>query len=324
MWLVTLLIITVLPYRASSRLVAATVLPHGDFAFDPTLLDAGTPEREAADEVAQAARKAGEFIARVDPDVIFLSTPHGIELSTDYGVYLGSHASGYVKIGSDLPNSTEYKVELPQIDLAPTLSKDLMVKLTNESVSGILPFADSEDMPLRWGEVIPLLMIPKSISNLRQRPRRHMIWSHPLRRYTESPAMVPELVKIGRLIFEWAESTAMDIAIVISSDLSHTHRADGPYGYSNASQPFDDAMGVWAMNPCEHSLSLLETARSLQDDAKSCGFTGLVLLHGALCHEDEGTNDFEATLLANRNATYYGMMAATYERRCRGMNVVVS
>lgn len=28
--------------------------------------------------------------------------------------------------------------------------------------------------------------------------------------------------------------------MVISGDMAHTHQSSGPYGYSNASQPFDD------------------------------------------------------------------------------------
>ena len=31
------------------------------------------------------------------------------------------------------------------------------------------------------------------------------------------------------------------VVMVISGDMAHTHLPDGPYGYSNASQPFDDA-----------------------------------------------------------------------------------
>jgi aromatic ring-opening dioxygenase LigB subunit len=295
--------------RVNSRLIAAAVIPHGDFAYDPTLLDRGTPARGAAEQMARAARRAGIFISNTDPDIVILSTPHGIELTHDYGLYLGSHARGFATIGLDLANSTKYKVHLSQINLAPALSNDLMSKLSNESVSGILPFANSEDMPLRWGEVIPLLMIPKANSI-----RQHIIWSHPLRRYTQASEMVPELVRLGGLLFEWAEAIPLTIAIVISSDLSHTHQADGPYGYSNTSESFDHAVGEWAADPCHRASSLLKIARSLQDNAKSCGFTGLVLLHGALCH-NESVNDFDTTMIANRNATYYGMMAATFERR---------
>lgn len=318
---------TVLVPVVRSRFIGAAVIPHGDFAYDPSLLDNGTPERQAADAVARAARRAGQFIAgALDPDVIILSTPHGIELSNDYGLYLGSQASGYATIGSDLGNAStkqQYTIQLPQMELAPKLSRSLMDKLSNESVSGMLPFADSEDMPLRWGEVIPLLMIPRANNGdaRKVQRRRYLIWSHPFRRYTESPDMVPDLNRLGRLIFEWAEMINLDIAMVVSSDLSHTHRVDGPYGYSNTSQPFDEAIGQWAANPCENASKLLKRARSLQNDAKSCGFTGLVLLHGALCH-GKGTTEFEATMLANQNATYYGMMAATFERRCNDVNNV--
>ena len=35
------------------------------------------------------------------------------------------------------------------------------------------------------------------------------------------------------------------VAVVISSDLAHTHLASGPYGYSASAQPFDDAVGRW-------------------------------------------------------------------------------
>jgi aromatic ring-opening dioxygenase LigB subunit len=314
----TLFMIVTQVVRVNSRLIAAAVIPHGDVAYDPTLLDPDTPAREAAEQVARAARRAGSFISIMHPDIVFLSTPHGIELTHDYGLYLGSHASGFAMIGSDLVNSSKYKVHLDQIHLAPVLSDNLVSKLSNESVSGILPFADSEDIPLRWGEVIPLLMIPKTNVT-----RHYMVWSHPLRRYTQASEMVSELVRLGGLLFEWAEATPVRIAMLISSDLSHTHQANGPYGYSNESEPFDRAVGEWAANPCQRASSLLETARSLQDNAKSCGFTGLVLLHGALCHKDR-SNDFDATVIANRNATYYGMMAATFERRRQGKKVGTS
>jgi aromatic ring-opening dioxygenase LigB subunit len=82
-------------------------------------------------------------------------------------------------------------------------------------------------MYLRWGEVIPLLII----DNAESTSRRHIILSHPLRRYTESPDMIPELLWLGRSLLEWAKSRPERIVMVISADLSHTHRPDGPYGY---------------------------------------------------------------------------------------------
>jgi hypothetical protein len=39
------------------------------------------------------------------------------------------------------------------------------------------------------------------------------------------------------------DAQPQSIVLIISSDLAHTHSADGPYGYSPAAQPFDT---VWS------------------------------------------------------------------------------
>ena len=77
------------------------------------------------------------------------------------------------------------------------------------------------------------------------------------------------------------------IAVVVSGNMSHTHEAEGPYGYSNASAPFDKAVGKWALSEVlcgkDARNELLQLVTLLQDDAMSCGFTGFIMLHGMLC-----------------------------------------
>jgi aromatic ring-opening dioxygenase LigB subunit len=342
---------------ALAKLQAAVILPHGDFAVDPSLVPANTKEREAADAVAKAAAEVGHWLSRhVDPDLIFLSTPHGIALSTDFGIYLGSTASGSADIGKDLHNASHasYRVHLPTIALDPRLSQQLVEELIalQQNISAIQVYADdSFDIPLQWAEVIPLMLIPPrqkqsqlQSSPLRQRRlddavstastqlRRHLILSQPLRRYTHAPDMVAELVALGRMLRTWIDARPERVAVVISGDMSHTHRPDGPYGYSEMSAAFDAAVGRWAADPCRQAHSLLEEARSLQPEALSCGFTGMVLLHGMLCSGDGDDDDimndpnnnegigfdhptaWDAHVWANRNVTYYGMMVASYER----------
>jgi aromatic ring-opening dioxygenase LigB subunit len=295
----------------------------------------------------------------VDPDLIFLSSPHGITLSNDFGIYLGSTASGSADIGKDLHNASHapYRVHLPTIALDPRFSQQLVNDLValQQNVSAIQVSADdSVDIPLQWAEVIPLMLIPprqkqsripsSPSSPLRQRrldavptsiqqPRRHLILSQPLRRYTHATDMdmVSELVALGRMFRTWIDARPERVAVVISGDMSHTHRSNGPYGYSDQSSAFDAAVGRWASDPCHQAASLLEEARFLQPKALSCGFTGMVLLHGMLCsgddngmddknesdNEDNGFFDpttWDAHVWVNRNVTYYGMMVASYER----------
>lgn len=318
---------------AESKLVAALFSPHGDIALDPTFLEPNSKAREAGDEIAKASRAAASwFSTRHELDVIFLSTPHGIQLTHDFGIYLGRQASGSINITGDGSNHKQpYTVSLPPIELAGDLSLDLVVELTKNmnngnpfNVSGIATSADgAQDVPLEWAEIIPLLLFPNHKSRYNH---RYIIWSYPLRRYTESPEMVPELLAVGNALRAWMEAHPLKIGVLISGDMSHTHQASGPYGYSNASAAFDAAVGTWATNPCQHASALLKTARELQSNALSCGFTGMVLLHGMLCgdleldddnHSGSSSRKWEPLdndrVFVNRNATYYGMMAATFD-----------
>ncbi len=45
---------------------------------------------------------------------------------------------------------------------------------------------------------------------------------------------------VGTSLLSVLESSELRVVVAISADLAHTHDSSGPYGYSNASQPFDD------------------------------------------------------------------------------------
>lgn len=294
-----------LPLTTCGRLEAAAILPHGDFALDPTLLEVGSPARAVAESIHKAAVEVGQWLdLHIDPDLIVLSTPHGITLDIDFGVYLGDTADGYVDLGQDFHNGTSYRRSLGRTLLAPRLTPDLVTAL-GENVTGIdLP----GDMPLRWAEVIPLLLLPRRRrQRLGSAPRRHAIMSHPLRRYQSAPSMVGELQQLGRRLFVWLEARPERSVVIISGDLAHTHQPDGPYGYSPSAAVFDKAVAAWAADPCHQTL---EAAADLEPTALSCGFTGLAMLQGLLCEAE-----WAVRVSAVGNATYYGMMVADYARR---------
>lgn len=308
-----------------ARLVGAILLPHGDEALDPTLLPPRTEARSRARQIAQASHSVGQWMSRqIDPDILFLTSPHGVALSTEFAVYLNDRARGSLH-QVDYQNQSRTVTMDHSILLHPVLGQKLMNGLTTENVTGIrLPSDGSTmEMPLYWGEIVPLLFLvparqpppppPHDESNattnsrsrnLRTAPpphrpipttsftittspllrRRHLIWTFPQRRYTHAAVdMVDELLRVGSKLFTFLELHPQRIGVVVSGDLSHTHRSDGPYGYSNTSAPFDAALAHWARNPCPHASALLETARNLQPTALSCGFAGYVLLHGMLC-----------------------------------------
>jgi aromatic ring-opening dioxygenase LigB subunit len=356
----------------TARLIAAAILPHGDFAWDPSLAGFVTTDRaaamEAAVEIAQAARATGHWLgsssrssshnhnhntepapdsrrerrrrrrrrrgrvfggqqqpqavvngdtAGIDPDLVFLSTPHGVALSHDFGVYLDAQGSGSAEIGLDLQDndttSFSYTVTLPSpLTLAPTMALDLLDHLhrvfSTPNVTGIQ--TPSEQNLLAWAEVIPLLLIPRrrrrpnDDDDVNRRvqellpPRQHLIWSHPLRRHDDAALadLIPELLRVGQAIGDWLDNALpQSVAVVISGDLSHVHQDSGPYGGGGAApaiaQRMDAAIGQWANNPCHEASSLLKRAAALQPTALSCGYTGFVLLHGMLCGCDSDDNN---------------------------------
>ena len=53
-------------------------------------------------------------------------------------------------------------------------------------------------------------------------------------------ANVKYIIFAGAALFGYFDPLSLRVAMVISGDMAHTHLPSGPYGYSNASQPFDD------------------------------------------------------------------------------------
>ena len=58
--------------RTAARLEAAVILPHGDFALDPTLLPPGTAARKAAEAIAKGAASVGMWFGdKSGPDLTY-------------------------------------------------------------------------------------------------------------------------------------------------------------------------------------------------------------------------------------------------------------
>lgn len=85
----------------------------------------------------------------------------------------------------------------------------------------------------------------------------------------------------------------------------------GPYGYNRAAQLYDDAVGRW-VTTLQPDVLLEEAARYV-DDAKTCGFSGLVMLQGmlqSLSSVTRWSQSAAGACLANEHPTYFGMMVA--------------
>ena len=237
------------------KVVGAAVLPHGDFAYDPTLVD----DKNHSLELHKGAQRVGASIAALDPELIVVVTPHGMESERNFIFYGNTNGSGFAHLGDDLHNASfpGYDVNL-SVTMDPTTVKDVAASLValnpSANVSTLLSFADSEAQALRWGEVIPLRLVfdqyrPVPVGNAdadantgTTKMPNVIVWSVPSRRYTDSVSMVAsgELTGLGQHLGTVLEALSQSVVLLISADLAHTHLASGPYGYSKDAEPFDE------------------------------------------------------------------------------------
>eukprot|EP00054_Salpingoeca_dolichothecata_P024996 m.172375 g.172375 ORF g.172375 m.172375 type:complete len:313 (+) comp25212_c1_seq2:230-1168(+) len=288
------------------KVIGAAVIPHGDFALDPSLVHF----KNGSKEIHDASEKLGQSISNLKPDIIVLITPHGLEDSNSFMMYANPLGAGFALIGQDLHNASFpcYKVPLTT-HLAPNLTQSLTSSLgaggANLNVSSLLGFAGGEPIPLRWGEVIPLYFLRHYLATNKS---RQLIISVPSRRYTSSVAMIPELLHLGGELFHHFNNLDDSVYLINSCDLAHTHLASGPYGFSPAAEPFDRACGRWVET--RNSSFLLDTAAGLVEKALSCGFPGLVILQGLMNASPLG---WTSNLFSIAHPTYYGMLVAAFQ-----------
>lgn len=300
------------------------VVPHGDFCFDPSLVDFANGSLQLHDGAASAA----EAIAQLQPGAILLITPHGME-SDNFLFYGNNIGYGYADVGGDLHNASHptYRVNLTSA-LEPSMTAQLsnVLRRLHLNVSNLLAFGNGLPEPLGWGEVLPMKFLEAAFENSGTRVPPLSILSLPSRRYNFTRELVNsgEIYEVGRVIGNFLESSKQRVALVVSADLAHTHSADGPYGYSNASEPFDRACGAWMadFNSADGVLALTVTAVTLADRALSCGFTGLVLLESIIrgiglspLRDGLKADVWKSRIIAGPfHPTYYGMMVGEIRR----------
>ncbi|MGC9779407.1 MAG: hypothetical protein HZR80_09220 [Candidatus Heimdallarchaeota archaeon] len=273
-------------------IVGAFILPHGAMILDPK--KKGIPKE--AIKLHKAMVDAAKTIEKLKPEIIFLTSPHSIALSNDFGVYLNKSGSGSAEWNN------EYKDYIVKVDFDEEITNQLLEYLTEKetAVSGVAAFTPGVDAPFRWGEAVPLWFLKELSTN-----PKYILMSQPMRRHDQTKEMIPETLTLGNDLRLFFDSLKKRIVIIISADMGHTHDKEGPYGFSEDAKPFDALMEDWARKLDRNIL--VKKAVSKLDKALCCGYIGFVLLQGIL----EKMN-LEPEVIIRSTPTYYGMMVAKY------------
>jgi aromatic ring-opening dioxygenase LigB subunit len=135
----------------TSGLIGIAYLPHGTMILDPSRAD--LPKN--AELLHSSCLKISEKIAQLNPDLLILLTPHGLNLHHAFNIYQPGVSDGRASGTAEWNHEwTNYSVD---VELDGDTSRDLHSYLKQHltNVEGMLAFGGLS-APLRWGEVVPL------------------------------------------------------------------------------------------------------------------------------------------------------------------------
>ena len=234
--IVVLLVCINLISRCATRIIGAAILPHGDFAFDPSLLH----HKIGAERLHSACQSVADWITNeMEPDVIFLTTPHGLKLNHNFLIYENDFETGDAFVGDDLHDAAikPHKLHL-NISTHKALARKVVRLLSayGNNVEGLSSFGKRASLPLKWAEIIPI-------------------------KYLD---YIGALLLNGNSLWNILDQEEMDIMLLVSADLAHTHfdAHNMPYGQCECAQRFDDAVSEWITSMDRDFL--LQTARLQQ------------------------------------------------------------
>jgi len=265
----------------------ACIAPHGA----EVIPELAGESLEAFAETRRAMEDLAARIRRQKPETIVIATPHSLRLEATIGVVTAEFTEG------TLENQGR------SVKLRCACDRPLAREILENANKSKLPvvganFGTSEGpascMPMDWGTLIPLWFLAGQDSATK------VVIVTPSR---EIP--IQSLVQFGRVIAETAKASHKRVAFVASADQGHAHKAEGPYGFHQASREYDEI--VRQAIKSNNLKPLFKLNPQFIDDAKPDSLWQLAILQGIL----EAT-PMKGELLSYQVPTYYGMLCAAF------------
>ncbi|UJR34093.1 hypothetical protein I4U23_021503 [Adineta vaga] len=222
--------------NVSKGLIGIAYLPHGTMLLDRTRKDLPN----GVEQLHETCMKISEKIAELNPDLVILLTPHGLNLHQSFNIYQPSVSS--CRASGNAEWNDQWKDYSVDVSIDGDASQQLYSYLRQRmsKVEAMLSFGGIST-PLRWGEVVPLYFVLHQIaSNIHGSTSslKHVsIPSSPKVIIIAQPAkgstveeresyMVEQrsiLVEFGHLLRSWCDQSSNRILLVVSGDQAHTH-----------------------------------------------------------------------------------------------------
>jgi aromatic ring-opening dioxygenase LigB subunit len=268
-------------------LVFACIAPHGDLAIP----EACAPDQGGLARATQAAMaELGRRSHAAGAETVVVMTPHGIHVDEHFAVVTAGRAAGALEGSADV--ALDMPVDRPLAGAILGALDAAGLPSVGVSYGGNVP--TEAVFPMDWGTLIPLWYLGG-----RADPPVSVVVIAPARDLTAA-----QHEAAGVAIGEAIEASGRGITLVASADQAHTHRPDGPYGFS-ADAALHDERVVAVVRDGRLDL-LRELGPELIESAKPDSWWQMLMLHGAL------GDRWASELLAYEAPTYYGMLSAAF------------
>lgn len=239
----------------------------------PPLIVEGIGKGNEIPSTRRAMQQIAKEIQQQKPDTIIIISPHSPAYSDCFSVALDAHAEGdFGKFG------------VKQIGF--TVTYDQEFARTICEIAGANGVATWQE---RYAELDHGVMVPL-----------HFIKHSQIVRVSLSGLSVRDHYAFGTCIATASKQLGRNFVIVASGDMSHTLKADGPYGFTKEGPQFDELVRSCVEKGDAKRLMQIDTV--LIENASECGYKSLVMLLGA----------FEGLKIRSQLLSYEGPFGVGY------------
>ena len=236
-------------------MLGAILTPH-----PPVLLpEVGRGREKEISATGRAMDAAAQAVARWDPDVLIVSSPHTILYGDYFHIAPGSGAVGSMSAFG-----------APQVRIEAGYDVPLRDEIVSRAQAAGLEAGTlgQRDPSLDHGVLIPLYFLRKAGVTC------------PIVRMGLSGFSALDHYRLGQCVAQAVEALGRRAVFVASGDLSHKLKADGPYGFASEGPVFDEA--VTRTMASGDFLQFLTLDPSLCERAAECGLRSFQIMAGAL------------------------------------------
>lgn len=237
-------------------IAGAAAVPHPPIIIP----EVGRGEEEKIQATTEAYQAAADFISRLQPDTIVLTSPHATAYTDYFHISPGRAARGdFSRFGA------------AQVQLQVNYDTAFVEELSQAAKEVSLPAGTlgERDPNLDHGTLVPLYFLEKAgISHI------------PIVRIGLSGLSDDAHYRLGQLIQQTADKLSRRVVLIGSGDLSHKLREDGPYGFAEEGPVLDSKLqDIFRTGDF---LTLMQLSPQLREAAAECGVGSFEIMAGAL------------------------------------------